>query len=47
MSSGVEAAPGRKDPVKLRAFIANAKSVPLAEPRIFGEARPYDWRVDG
>ena len=47
VSSGVEAAPGRKDPVKLRAFIANAKSVPLAEPRIFGEARPYDWRVDG
>jgi len=46
VSTGVEAAPGRKDAVRLRAFIANAKSVPLAEPLIFDGERPYDWRVD-
>jgi phosphoribosylanthranilate isomerase len=47
VSSGVEAAPGRKDPVKLREFIARAKSVPLPEARLFVGERPYDWRVDG
>src|SRR6516225_5054872 len=40
VSTGVEAAPGRKDAVRLRAFIANAKSVPLAEPLFFDGERP-------
>lgn len=47
-ASGVESSPGRKDPVKLRAFIANAKSVPLereSRPREAGEDL-YDWRTD-
>jgi phosphoribosylanthranilate isomerase len=45
-ASGVEAAPGRKDPRKLRAFIAAAKSVvvPTYEPAAKG---PYDWQDDG
>jgi phosphoribosylanthranilate isomerase len=47
--TGVEAEPGRKDPVKLREFIATAKSAPLARelPRIWESERPYDWRQDG
>jgi len=43
--TGVEAEPGRKDPRRLRAFVAAAKSaaVPLYE----GEgAGPYDWQAD-
>jgi len=47
VSTGVESAPGRKDPVKLRAFVANAKAVELAEPELRDGERPYDWRVDG
>jgi phosphoribosylanthranilate isomerase len=46
--TGVEAEPGRKDPRKLRLFIANAKA---AEPddeelvdEVFGPA-PYDWEI--
>jgi len=47
VSTGVEASPGRKDPVKLRAFIANAKSVEL-DARGYDEGeRPYDWLLDG
>jgi phosphoribosylanthranilate isomerase len=52
VATGVEAAGGRaagkKDAVKLRAFIANAKAVPLereARARASGE-QPYDWRTD-
>ncbi|MHB8464227.1 MAG: phosphoribosylanthranilate isomerase [Acidimicrobiales bacterium] len=47
--TGVESAPGRKDPVKLRAFIAAAKSAPLARelPRVWESERPYDWHQDG
>lgn len=45
-ATGVESSPGRKDPRKLRSFVANAKaaaSVPYA-----GEGEdPYDWRDDG
>jgi phosphoribosylanthranilate isomerase len=46
--TGVEIEPGRKDPRKLRLFIANAKA---AEPdddelvdEVFGPA-PYDWEI--
>ncbi|MGH9103003.1 MAG: phosphoribosylanthranilate isomerase [Acidimicrobiales bacterium] len=44
--SGVEAAPGRKDPRKLRAFIAAAR---LAAPPLWhGEGEgPYDWEAEG
>lgn len=47
--TGVESAPGHKDPVKLRAFIATAKAAPLARelPRVWDSERPYDWRQDG
>jgi phosphoribosylanthranilate isomerase len=43
--TGVESEPGRKDPRKLRAFVAAAKSA--AVPRYEGEAiGPYDWQAD-
>ena len=43
--SGIESAPGKKDPRKLRAFIANAKAA--ARPEYLGEGTgPYDWQED-
>lgn len=43
--TGVESAPGRKDPTKLRTFVANAKAA--AVPRYEAEATaPYDWQAD-
>ncbi len=50
VSTGVESAPGRKDPLLLRQFIANAREAvagvaardPLDEAAMAGE--PYDWR---
>lgn len=45
VASGVEARPGRKDPVRLRAFVEAAKA---AEPPAYegvGEA-PYDWQEE-
>ena len=44
--SGVEAEPGRKDPIKLRAFIKNAKDAAPKEYR-GPDSVPYDWRDDG
>lgn len=45
VSTGVESAPGRKDPRKLRAFIAAAKDA--APVRYEGEGDgPYDWQLD-
>ncbi|HZU72272.1 MAG TPA: phosphoribosylanthranilate isomerase [Acidimicrobiales bacterium] len=43
--TGVEASPGRKDPARLRAFIAAAKAaeVPAYEG---AEDGPYDWQED-
>jgi phosphoribosylanthranilate isomerase len=44
-ASGLEAAPGKKDPRKLRAFIAAAKGA--ARPVYQGEGiGPYDWQED-
>jgi phosphoribosylanthranilate isomerase len=44
-ATGVESEPGRKDPRKLRAFIANAKAA--EEPIYEGpSAGPYDWSED-
>ena len=49
VSTGVESAPGRKDPLLLRQFIANARKAyadiaerdPLDDPLA---EEPYDWR---
>jgi phosphoribosylanthranilate isomerase len=45
VATGVEASPGKKDPVRLRAFIAAAHDaeVPAYEG---AEAAPYDWQED-
>ncbi|MFM8795101.1 MAG: phosphoribosylanthranilate isomerase [Acidimicrobiales bacterium] len=49
VSSGVESSPGRKDPVKLRRFIAAAREAALPgdddTPAPEGRA-PYDWMDD-
>lgn len=43
--SGIESSPGKKDPRKLRAFVANAKAA--ARPEHQGEGTgPYDWQED-
>jgi phosphoribosylanthranilate isomerase len=48
--SGVESAPGRKDPMKVRDFVVNARAAETAvEARDplevdTGEDEPYDWR---
>jgi phosphoribosylanthranilate isomerase len=50
VDSGVEAAPGRKDPLKVRDFIVNARAAVVetetrdALPVPAGEEEPYDWR---
>ena len=44
VATGVEAAPGRKDPQKLRAFIVAARQ---AEPEPYeAEDTPYDWEEE-
>ena len=50
VDSGVEAAPGRKDPLKVRDFIVNARNAEVealardGRPVAAGEEEPYDWR---
>ena len=49
VSTGVEAAPGRKDPLLLRNFIVNARqaSADVAARDLLDDpvaAEPYDWR---
>ncbi|MEO6571925.1 MAG: phosphoribosylanthranilate isomerase [Ilumatobacteraceae bacterium] len=42
VSSGVEQAPGRKDPTKVRRFIANARAA-APTPYLGPDELPYDW----
>lgn len=50
VASGVEASPGRKDPLKVRDFIVNARAAETeleardALPVAAGGEEPYDWR---
>jgi phosphoribosylanthranilate isomerase len=48
VASGVEASPGRKDPVKLREFIAVARAAapPEPDPDAHPAGGPYDWQED-
>jgi phosphoribosylanthranilate isomerase len=42
VASGVEQAPGRKDPTKVRRFIANARAA-APTPYLGPDELPYDW----
>lgn len=42
VSTGVESSPGRKDPVKVRQFIARARAA-APDPFVTGDEPPYDW----
>jgi len=50
VSTGVEASPGRKDPLRVRDFIVNARAaareVSTRDPLVAapGDGEPYDWR---
>lgn len=52
VNSGVESAPGRKDPLKVHDFIANARAAETQAAELhddppadaLGEDEPYDWR---
>ena len=46
VATGVESAPGRKDPLRVKAFVAAAKAT-AAEPYDPLEEAPYDWEEAG
>ena len=50
VATGVESAPGRKDPVKLREFIANARAAGAQLPNDASSVKtddaPYNWEED-
>lgn len=45
VASGVESAPGRKDPRRVRSFVANARAAAPAQYE-GPDDRPYDWQAD-
>jgi phosphoribosylanthranilate isomerase len=44
--TGVERAPGHKDPVKLRAFVAAVRAAEVAPYEGDEDDRPYDWQEE-
>lgn len=45
VATGVESEPGRKDPLKLRAFVATARSAATPRHESYREG-PFDWQED-